>query len=61
MAKAQPAQRKKQKTYHFHVEWEHDFLFTIVKDKTICLISILKCLKYVLKGKVKQYIIGLGL
>uniref|UniRef100_A0A3Q1F6E5 SPIN-DOC-like zinc-finger domain-containing protein n=1 Tax=Acanthochromis polyacanthus TaxID=80966 RepID=A0A3Q1F6E5_9TELE len=30
--------RKNAKTYHFHSEWEHDFLFTLVKDKPVCLI-----------------------
>jgi len=29
---------KKTKTYHFHVEWEHDFFFTEVKDKCVCLL-----------------------
>lgn len=29
---------KRPKTYHFHEEWEHDFFFTMYKDKCICLI-----------------------
>ncbi|KAJ4922041.1 hypothetical protein JOQ06_021483 [Pogonophryne albipinna] len=30
--------KKKSKTYYFHPEWEHEFLFTSAKEKTICLI-----------------------
>ena len=30
--------KKKQKTYHFHLEWECEFFFTSVKDKCVCLI-----------------------
>lgn len=29
---------KKSKTYYFHPEWEHEFLFTSANEKTICLI-----------------------
>lgn len=29
---------KKSKTYHFNDEWEEEFLFTMVKDKCICLV-----------------------
>uniref|UniRef100_A0A3B1KBC7 DUF4371 domain-containing protein n=1 Tax=Astyanax mexicanus TaxID=7994 RepID=A0A3B1KBC7_ASTMX len=37
MAEQGPS-RKKAKTYNFHQEWENEFLFTTVKDKTVCLI-----------------------
>lgn len=30
--------KKRQKTYYFHEEWENEFLFTTVDDKTVCLI-----------------------
>ncbi|KAL7397457.1 hypothetical protein ABVT39_022401 [Epinephelus coioides] len=30
--------RKKAKTYNFHPEWEEEFLFTLVKDKCVCLL-----------------------
>ena len=30
--------KKKSKTYYFHPEWEHEFLFTSAKEKTTCLI-----------------------
>ena len=30
--------KKKAKMYIFHLEWENEFLFTTVKDKTVCLI-----------------------
>jgi hypothetical protein len=29
---------KKSKTYHFHDEWEIEYLFVMVKDKCCCLI-----------------------
>lgn len=29
---------KKSKAYHFHTEWEHDYFFTEVKGKCICLL-----------------------
>ncbi|KAF7661808.1 hypothetical protein LDENG_00253880 [Lucifuga dentata] len=28
--------RKKPKTYNFHSEWEHKFLFTLVNDRPVC-------------------------
>ncbi|CAJ1064623.1 General transcription factor II-I repeat domain-containing protein 2A [Xyrichtys novacula] len=30
--------RKKPKTYHFNTEWEEEFIFTMVKDKCVCLL-----------------------
>ncbi|KAK7925082.1 hypothetical protein WMY93_007392 [Mugilogobius chulae] len=35
---AEHAQRKKAKLYHFHPEWEEEFIFTLVKDKCVCLL-----------------------
>ena len=32
------APRKKSKTYNFHPEWEEEFLFTMVKDKCVCML-----------------------
>lgn len=32
------APRKKAKTYKFHPEWEEEFLFTLVKDKCVCML-----------------------
>ena len=32
------APRKKSKTYHFHEEWEEEFMFTMVKDKCVCML-----------------------
>ncbi len=32
------APRKKQKTYNFHQEWEEEFIFTMVKDKCVCML-----------------------
>lgn len=32
------ASRKKAKTYHFHSEWEEEFIFTMVKDKCVCML-----------------------
>ncbi len=32
------APRKKAKTYNFHPEWEQEFLFTLVKDKCVCML-----------------------
>jgi hypothetical protein len=29
---------KESKTYHFHYEWEIDYVFVVVKDKCCCLI-----------------------
>jgi len=32
------APRKKSKTYNFHEEWEKEFIFTMVKDKCVCML-----------------------
>lgn len=32
------ASRKKAKTYHFHPEWEEEFIFTLVKEKCVCML-----------------------
>ncbi|KAG2459918.1 GTD2B protein, partial [Polypterus senegalus] len=32
------APRKKAKTYNFHPEWEQEFLFTLVKEKCVCML-----------------------
>ena len=32
------APRKKTKTYNFHSEWEEEFIFTLVKDKCVCML-----------------------
>lgn len=33
-----PSKKKAKKSYYFHSEWEHEFLFTFVNEKTLCLI-----------------------
>ncbi len=32
------APRKKLKTYNFHQEWEEELIFTMVKDKCVCML-----------------------
>uniref|UniRef100_UPI003AAD8DF6 general transcription factor II-I repeat domain-containing protein 2-like n=1 Tax=Centroberyx gerrardi TaxID=166262 RepID=UPI003AAD8DF6 len=32
------AEKRKKKTYHFHEQWEEEFFFTTVKEKSVCLI-----------------------
>ena len=29
---------KKQKTYHYHNEWEEEFFFILIHDKCVCII-----------------------
>ena len=38
MAEGPGPPRKKTKSYNFHPEWEEEFIFTLVKDKCVCML-----------------------
>ena len=44
---------KKVKTYHFHPEWEEDYLFTMSHSKCVCLVC--KAAVFLKKGNLERH------